>query len=79
MVKEGEEHLWDALLGTRDFLLEHSRQETEYLNAVMAQKPVWTSGPECCSWADLGWLFSQLELQEAEEEGEIEGILQGKD
>lgn len=37
-----------------DFLLGHSRQETQYLYSVMAQKPVWTSGPECCSWADLG-------------------------
>ena len=36
VVKKGEEHLWDTLLASRDFLSEHSRQETEYLNAVMA-------------------------------------------
>ena len=77
VVKKEEEHLWDNLLASRDFLSEHSRQETEYLKAVMAQKPLWTSGPECRSWADLGGLPSQLESQEAEEEKLVEGILLG--
>ena len=71
VVKEGEEHLWDALLASRDFLSEHSRQETQYLNAVMAQKPVWTSGPECRQWAALGELPSHLESQEAEETEDV--------
>ena len=44
-----EEPLWHDLLASRDFLSEHSRQETRHLNAVMAQKPIWTSGSECCS------------------------------
>ena len=40
----------------------------------MAQKPVWTSGPECCSQADLGEL-----LETWEEAGVSEGVFLGTD
>ena len=53
VVKEKEESMWHALLASRDFLSEHNRQKTDFLNAVLAQKPIWTSGPECRSWANL--------------------------
>ena len=67
VVKPEEESLWHGLLASKDFLSEHSRQETPYLNAVLAQKPIWTRGPECCSWANLSELPSQSDLQEAGE------------
>jgi hypothetical protein len=65
VVKPGEQPLWHDLLASRDFLSEHhdSRQETDSLQAVMAQKPVWTRGPECCSWAGLSDLPSQPESE----------------
>ena len=66
VVKPNEEPLWDDLLASRDFLSEHSRQGTDYLKAVMAQKPIWTSGPECCSWADMGEKPSQVLGEETE-------------
>ena len=53
VVKKEEEHLWRALLASSDFFTEHSRQETGYLRAVLAQKPIWTSGEECCLWANV--------------------------
>ncbi|KAM6494977.1 hypothetical protein JOM56_009600 [Amanita muscaria] len=43
----------DDLLASKDFLSEHARQGTGHLIAVMAQKPVWARGQECCSWANL--------------------------
>src|ERR1700733_618720 len=41
------------LLASKNFLSEHSRQGTAHLKAVMAQKPIWTRGQECCGWATL--------------------------
>jgi hypothetical protein len=74
VVKPDEEPLWHALLASRDFLSDHSRQETDFLKAVMAQKPIWTSGSECCSWADMGEGPSQ---PDAEEEGVQEQPVEG--
>ena len=51
VVKPEEQLLWHDLLTCRDLLSEHSRQEIDFLQAVMAQKPIWTS--VCCSWAGL--------------------------
>ena len=51
VVKLEEQLLWHDLLTCRDLLSEHSRQEIDFLQAVMAQKPIWT--PVCCSWAGL--------------------------
>ena len=65
VVKREEEPLWHDLLASTYFLSEHSRQGTHSLNTVMAQKPVWTSGPECCSWADLSELPSQGEMPQS--------------
>jgi len=77
VVKSGEEPLWHDL-ASRDFLSEHSRQGTQYLNAVMAQKPMWTSGPECCSWANLGEPPSRvLEVEARVSEGVFLGTDQG--
>ena len=76
VVKPNEEPLWDGLLASRDFLSEHGRQATDHLKAVMAQKPIWTSGPECCGWADMGEEPSQV----LEEEAEVsEAIILGTD
>jgi hypothetical protein len=77
VVKREEEPLWHALLASRDFLSEHSRQETHYLEAVMAQKPFWSSGPGCHSWADLSKLPSQPESQKAGEKAVTEGVFPG--
>jgi hypothetical protein len=49
---EDEPQLGD-LLASRHFLSEHSRQDTRHLHALLAQKPIWTRGPECCSWARM--------------------------
>jgi hypothetical protein len=68
VVKPEEQPLWHDLLASSDFLSEHSRQERDSLQAVMAQKPVWTGGPECCSWAGLCDLPSHPE-SEGEESG----------
>ena len=79
VVKEEEEPLWHALLASKDFLSDHRRQETRFLNAVMAQKPIWTSGSECYSWADMGELPSQSDLEaEVKEEGLVEGVFLGQ-
>ena len=53
VVKQKDEPLFSELLASRNFLLEHSRQDTDHLWAVLVQKPIWTCGPECCSWAGL--------------------------
>jgi hypothetical protein len=53
VVKSAEEPLFSDLLASRYFLSEHSRQDSAHLRAVLAQKPIWTRGPECCSWAAL--------------------------
>jgi len=53
VVKSAEEPLFSDLLASRYFLSEHSHQDSAHLHAVLAQKPIWTQGPECCSWAAL--------------------------
>jgi hypothetical protein len=53
VMRAEDKPLFDDLLASRNFLSEHSRQDTDHLSAVLAQKPVWTRGPECCSWAEL--------------------------
>jgi hypothetical protein len=53
VVRKEDESLFSELLASRNFLSEHSRQNTDHLRAILAQKPVWTRGPECCSWAGL--------------------------
>ena len=78
VVKPHEEPLWHALFASRNFLSEHSRQGTQYLNAVMAQKPIWTSGPECCSWANLNE-DPPLQVLEEEAVGVSEAISFGRD
>jgi len=42
VMKVEDKPLFDDLLASRNFLLEHSRQE-QPLSAVLAQKPVWTT------------------------------------
>ena len=69
VVRPEEEPLLHDLLASRNFLSEHSRQGTAHLNAVMSQKPIWTRGEECCSWAKLHELPPQVE-QEGDEEDE---------
>ncbi|KAM6494880.1 hypothetical protein JOM56_009503 [Amanita muscaria] len=53
VVRPNDEPLLHDLLASKDFLSEHGRQGTAHLRAVLAQKPVWTRGQECCSWAKL--------------------------
>ncbi|KAM6494873.1 hypothetical protein JOM56_009496 [Amanita muscaria] len=53
VVRPNDEPRLHDLLASKDFLSEHSRQGTAHLRAVLAQKPVWTRGQECCSWAKL--------------------------
>jgi hypothetical protein len=34
------------------------------IRSTLAQKPVWTRGPECCSWAELAEPFLVVENAE---------------
>ena len=53
VVKPEEQLLWHELLTCRGLLLEHSRQETDFLQAVMAQKPIWTP----CAVVGQAWMI----------------------
>jgi hypothetical protein len=74
VVHRREEPLLHDLLASRNFLSEHGRQDTGHLSAVMAQKPIWTRGQECCSWANLYDHPPQVLREEA---GERQGVFLG--
>jgi len=71
VMKVEDKPLFDDLLASRNFLSEHSRQDTDHLSAVLAQKPVWTRGPECCSWAELTAKPPDQPKEEAADEDNI--------
>ena len=73
VVKPEDEPTLSELLVSRNFLSEHSRQDTEHLSAVLAQKPIWTRGPECSSWAKLTTGPPDLPEEEVVEEGVVFG------
>ena len=53
VVRLENEPLFSDLLASCNFISEHSRQDTDHLSAVLAQKPIWTCGLEHCSWVGL--------------------------
>jgi hypothetical protein len=71
VIRAEDKPLFDDLLASRNFLSEHSRQDTDHLSAVLAQKPVWTRGPECCSWAELTTKPPDEPKEEAADEDNI--------
>jgi len=71
VVKVEDKPLFSDLLTSRNFLSEHSRQNTDHLSAVLAQKPIWTRGPECCSWAKLTTEPPDESTEEAVDEDDI--------
>jgi len=73
VVRPEDEPLFSDLLASRNFLSEHSRQDTDHLSAVLAQKPVWTRGLECCSWAGLTTKPPDEPMEEAVDEDIVFG------
>ena len=73
VVRPDEEPILKGLLASRNFLSEHSRQDTEHLSAVLAQKPIWTRGQECRSWAKLTTGPPDEPVEEVVEEGIVFG------
>jgi len=59
-------HLYACLLGGRDILDEHPRQNA--LGAVRRLKPFWSSGPEFFDWTDLRTLNGNVVPPEPEDE-----------
>jgi hypothetical protein len=68
VVRPEDEPLFSDLLASHNFFSEHSRQDKDHLSAVLAQKPVWTRGPECCSWVGLTTKPPDEPMEEAVDE-----------
>ena len=71
VMRAEDKPIFDDLLASRNFLSEHSRQDTDHLRAVLAQKPIWTRGAECCSWAELTTKPPDEPKEEAADEDNI--------
>ena len=55
-----DKHLYAQLLGSRDFLSEHSRQDRHSLFAVRKLKAFWSAGAACYGWLDCKFLNKPL-------------------
>ena len=69
VVTPQDEHIYSQLLASRHFLSEHSRQDSDHLRVVLAQKPIWTRGQDSCSWAGLTTDPPEEPVEEAVDEG----------
>jgi hypothetical protein len=64
VINPSDRALYKFLLGHRDLLDEHSRQDAQSLNAVRRMKPFWSVGPECYSWIDVPMLQNYQEWKD---------------
>jgi hypothetical protein len=73
VISQADKSTYQFLLGNRDVLDEHPRQDDESLHAVREMKPFWSAGPECYRWAEVPFLQKYEDWHDREE-----GLVVGK-
>ena len=70
VVRVEDKALFDDLLASRNFFI-GAQPPKHSLSAVLAQKPIWARGPECCSWVELTTKPPDEPMEEAADEENI--------
>jgi hypothetical protein len=72
VIGQTDKSTYQFILGNRDVLDEHPRQDNGSLHAVREMKPFWSAGPECYRWAEAPFL-QKYEDWHVHEEGLVIG------
>jgi hypothetical protein len=67
VISPTERSTYQLLLGSRDLLGEHPRQDPESLQAVRRMKPFWSLGPDCYDWIEDTFLRQDVRMQLTDE------------